>query len=188
MKPHAHAVPFRASVPAAASGPAIGTGPATRPGPASGAPSGSRADTRSGTRSNSGSSSGQGAVHRIGSAVSAWVADVSANPLSQLAFVAGCAAWLVLGLPVEVLTGFLSILAITLTQMVLNKQNVREADAHRRDVALHAKLDELVHASHRARDEIAGIEELEEEEIERLKRARGAVAGNGAGDEPPAPA
>jgi len=53
--------------------------------------------------------------------------------------------------------------------MVLNRQQEREADAHRRDVALHAKLDELLHASRRARDELAGIEELEEEEIEKLR-------------------
>lgn len=54
--------------------------------------------------------------------------------------------------------------------MVLNKQNEREGDAHRRDIALHAKIDELVLASTRARDEIAGIEELDEEEIQRLKQ------------------
>lgn len=108
-------------------------------------------------------------LHRLGCMVSEKVADFAANPLAQIGVIVGCAAWFALGLPVEVLTAFLSILAITLSQMVLNKQNEREADAHRRDLALHAKLDELVHASRRARDEIAGIEELEEEEIERLR-------------------
>ena len=112
-----------------------------------------------------------GLIKRIGCRVSELVADFAADPLAQIGVVLICAAWFALGLPVEVLTAFLSILAITLTQMVLNKQNQREADAHRRDVALHAKIDELVHASRRARDEIAGIEELEEEEIERLKNA-----------------
>ena len=62
-----------------------------------------------------------------------------------------CAAWFALGLPTDVLTAILSILAITLTQMVLNRQNEREADAHRRDVAMHAKLDELVIAIEGAR-------------------------------------
>jgi len=111
----------------------------------------------------------RGIIQRTGCAVSAAVADFVANPLVQLSFVASCVAWFVAGLSPEVLTAFLSILAITLTQMVLNKQNEREVDAHRRDVALHAKLDELVLASRRARDEIAGIEDLEEEEIERLR-------------------
>lgn len=112
----------------------------------------------------------QGAITRIGCAISARVADLAANPLVQIGFLALCVAWFASGLPVEVLTATLSILAITLTQM-LNKQNEREAEAHRRDVALHAKIDELIHASQRARDEVAGIEELEEEEIERLKRS-----------------
>ena len=74
-----------------------------------------------------------------------------------------------LGLPVDILTAALSILAISLTQMVLNRQNEREREAHRRDVAMHAKLDELVIASRRARDEMAGIEELDEEDIVELK-------------------
>ena len=74
--------------------------------------------------------------------------------------------------PLSLVSAFvLSILAITLTQMVLNRQHEREKEAHRRDVALHAKLDELLIASKRARDELAGIEELEEEEIEQLREA-----------------
>lgn len=106
---------------------------------------------------------------RWGCLVSEKVADFAANPLAQLGLIGFCAAWFYAGLPVDILTAALSILAITLTQMVLNKQNEREADAHRRDIALHAKIDELVHASEKARDELAGIEDLEEEEIERLR-------------------
>ena len=106
-----------------------------------------------------------------GCRISSSVADLSAHPFSQVAFVAFCCAWFALKLPVQMLTAALSILAITLTQMVLNQQKERTADAHRRDVALHAKLDELVHASHRARDDLMGAEELEEEEIARLKKA-----------------
>lgn len=107
----------------------------------------------------------------FGCRVSGLVADVAAHPAMQLGFVLVCIAWFALGLRVDILTAGLSILAITLTQMVLNRQEEREADAHRRDVALHAKLDELVHASRRARDELAGVEELEEEEIEALRRS-----------------
>ena len=106
---------------------------------------------------------------RIGCGVSSWVSDVAANPFAQLGVVVICVAWFALRLNTNVLTAVLSILAISLTQMVLNRQNEREAEAHRRDVAMHAKLDELVLASKRARDEMAGIEELEEEEIEHLK-------------------
>ena len=124
---------------------------------------------------------------RIGSAISAWVADIAANPLAQLGVIAICVAWFALGLETNVLTAVLSILAISLTQMVLNRQNEREAEAHRRDVAMHAKLDELVLASKRARDEMAGIEELDEEEIQQLredaKEAIQAAEEEGAGPE-----
>lgn len=106
-----------------------------------------------------------------GCRVSSGVADLSAHPFAQIALIAFCFAWFALRLPVEILTAALSILAITLTQMVLNQQKERSADAHRRDVALHAKLDELVHASRRARDDLMGAEELDEEEIARLKQA-----------------
>lgn len=114
----------------------------------------------------------KGLINKLGCKLSAKIADLAADPLAQLGLVTFCIAWFALKLPVEILTAALSILAITLTQMVLNKQNEREVDAHRRDVALHAKLDELVLATSKARDEIAGIEELEEDEIERLKNGK----------------
>lgn len=109
-------------------------------------------------------------IEKWGCYISAKVADFAANPLAQIGLLVFCIGWFFAGLPVDILTAALSIMAITLTQMVLNKQNEREGDAHRRDVALHTKIDELVHASNRARDELAGIEELEEEEIERLRK------------------
>ena len=111
----------------------------------------------------------RGAIHRIGCRISTAVADFSADPLAQVGFILLCVAWFSVGLNVNILTAALSILAITLTQMVLNSQGERERDAHRRDIALHAKLDELLLASRRARDELAGIEELEVEEIEELR-------------------
>lgn len=117
------------------------------------------------------------AFERIGCQVSSWVSDIAANPLAQVGVIIVCASWFALGLNTNVLTAILSIMAITLTQMVLNRQNEREADAHRRDVAMHAKLDELVIASKQARNEMAGIEDLEEEEIQQLKEdAKDAIA------------
>lgn len=116
------------------------------------------------------------AFERIGCDVSAWVSDIAANPFAQLGVIVICVSWFALGLNTGVLTAVLSIMAISLTQMVLSRQNEREAQAHRRDVAMHAKLDELVLASMRARDEMAGIEDLEEDQIEHLKEdARDAI-------------
>jgi low affinity Fe/Cu permease len=118
-------------------------------------------------------------LYELGGKLSSWASDFSAHPYVQFAFVVVCIAWFASGLPVDILTAALSILAISLTQMVLNRQNVREAEAHRRDVAMHAKLDELVIASRHARDEMAGIEELDEETIvdlkERAEEARDAA-------------
>ena len=101
--------------------------------------------------------------------MSGWVADVSAHPFAQVGFIVICVAWFVGGWNINILTAGLSIMAITLTQMVLNNQNEREVDAHRRDVAMHAKLDELIAASQRARNDMVGLEERGEEEIAQLK-------------------
>lgn len=109
------------------------------------------------------------ALYILGCRVSAWVSDVFAHPVVQLGFIVLCIAWFVSGWPTDLLTAALSIMAITLTQMVLNRQNEREAEAHRRDVAMHAKLDELIIAVTHAHNELAGIEELPEEAIVELK-------------------
>jgi low affinity Fe/Cu permease len=111
----------------------------------------------------------QSRIDAIGCQVSAFASDLFANPLTQVGVILFCIVWFATGLPTDLLTAALSILAITLTQMVLNRQNQREADAHRRDVALHAKLDELIIAKRGARDAMAGIEELDEEEIVALR-------------------
>lgn len=111
----------------------------------------------------------QSAFDRIGSLVSSWVADVAASPAAQIVVIVVCAAWFAAGYADALLTAILSILAITLTQMVLNQQKAREAEAHRRDVAMHAKLDELIAAKRGARNDLVGIEEKDEEEIVQLK-------------------
>jgi len=80
-------------------------------------------------------------LHALGCRISDAAAEFAAHPYAQLGLLLFCAAWLLIGLPVVILTAAISILAITVTQMVLNRQREREIDAHRRDVALHAKLD-----------------------------------------------
>jgi low affinity Fe/Cu permease len=114
----------------------------------------------------------QGGPEALGCWISEKVAGISAHPFAQVGIVLLCLLWFLVPWRVDILTAALSILAITLSQMVLNRQQEREKEAHRRDVALHAKLDELLIASRRARDELAGIEELEEEQIEELREAR----------------
>jgi low affinity Fe/Cu permease len=113
-------------------------------------------------------------LYRIGCLISEYVSDLAAHPYTQAGVIIFCIAWFAFGLATDLLTAALSILAISLSQMVLNRQNVREAEAHRRDVAMHAKLDELLIASRRARNEMAGIEEiLTEDEIAEIKPHNG---------------
>jgi low affinity Fe/Cu permease len=118
----------------------------------------------------------QSRVQALGCWISDRIAQFSAHPFAQIGVILLCVLWFLVGWQVDLLTAALSIVAITLAQMVLNSQYERERDAHRRDVALHAKLDELLIASRRARDELAGIEELEEAEIQQLKESRPGVA------------
>jgi low affinity Fe/Cu permease len=108
-------------------------------------------------------------LEALGCRVSEWVAEVAGHPYAQLGFIIICLIWFIGGWNINILTAALSILAITLTQMVLNNQNEREVEAHRRDVGMHAKLDELIAASRRAKNEFVGIEERAEEEIVQLK-------------------
>lgn len=106
---------------------------------------------------------------QVGDRISEWVSNLFAHPYMQVGVILLCLAWFLVGFRADTLTAALSILAITLTQMVLNRQNDREAEDRKRDVAMHAKLDELIHAKRGARDEMAGIEDLDEEEIASLK-------------------
>ena len=106
---------------------------------------------------------------QLGARISGWTSKLFAHPYMQIGVILFCAAWFAIGLKADLLTAALSILAITLTQMVLNTQYDREAEAHRRDVAMHAKLDELIIAVRPAHNDLAGIEELPEEVIVELK-------------------
>lgn len=109
-------------------------------------------------------------IFDVGDRLSTRMADAAAHPVSQIGVIVFCVVWWVWGLPTNILVATLSILAITLTQMVLNRQKLREKDDHYRDIAMHAKLDELLRSEEHASKELAGIEELEAEELVALKR------------------
>jgi low affinity Fe/Cu permease len=103
-------------------------------------------------------------LYEFGCRVSDFGANLAGHPLSQIVVVVFCAlSFLLLGSAVSAgLTLGLSVLAITLTQMVLNQQK-------RHDAALHLKIDELIHAVTGARDEIMGSEGKSEAELEKLR-------------------
>ncbi|WP_404333343.1 low affinity iron permease family protein [Sphingomonas sp. MMS12-HWE2-04] len=106
-------------------------------------------------------------LYAIGCRFSDFGANLAGHPMAQIGVVVFCLAWFLLPLGDKAtasLTLVLSVLAITLTQMVLNQQKRHEA-------ALHLKIDELIHAMKGARDEVMGIENKSEAELEALRIA-----------------
>ncbi len=103
-------------------------------------------------------------LYLFGCRVSDRGANMAGHPAAIAIVAIFCAVWFVQGGPkgVNTLTLILSVLAITLTQMVLNQQRRSEA-------ALHMKIDELILAKRGARDELAGIERKTEDEMEKLR-------------------
>lgn len=89
-------------------------------------------------------------------------ARASATPAAILGVPIFCAVWFTIGLSVDLLTNILSILAITMSSLVL-------LAGRRESLALHTKLDELIEVTEGARNELEHAEELAEEEIVRLR-------------------
>jgi low affinity Fe/Cu permease len=104
-------------------------------------------------------------LYDFGCRLSGWGSNLAGHPMAILTVAVACAAWFIIGGPSaeNTLTLILSVLAITLTQMVLNQQRLSER-------ALHMKIDELLFAMNGARNEIAGIESKTEDELEALRR------------------
>ena len=117
-------------------------------------------------------------LYRLGCQLSEWGANLAAHPFAIFGVAIFCASWFLIGgqSSENSLTLILSVLAITLTQMVLNQQARSEA-------ALHMKIDELILSINGPRDEMAGIERKSAEELEALRRS---VDDNADGDAPAA--
>lgn len=74
-----------------------------------------------------------------------------AHPASIAGFPIACAVWWYFGLPMEPLLVVLSVLAISMTQLILMSS---DHDTK----AMQRKLDELIHATDQADDAVAEIE------------------------------
>ena len=104
-------------------------------------------------------------LYLLGGRVCDFVANLAGHPAAIVVLVVLCVLWLMItGSPGQnTLTLILSILAITLTQMVLNQQR-------RSELALHLKIDELITALDGARNELAGIESEDEDTLLAARR------------------
>jgi len=94
--------------------------------------------------------------------VSTGISNFAAHPMVQVTVLATCAIWLAFGYSETALASVMTIGGFILTQMVLNQQR-------RRENALHLKIDELIVAVEGARNELTGVEQAAEDEIEKLR-------------------
>lgn len=99
-----------------------------------------------------------------------WSAKMAGNPITFVIALSIIALWTVLGLFLGFDTNWILILdtiaTLNATLMVFIIQNTQMRESK----ALHLKIDELIRVTKEAERELIAIEELEEEELEKIKR------------------
>ncbi len=110
-------------------------------------------------------------LYELGCRISNAGSTLAGHPAAIISVAMFCAGWFLIGgaSSENALTLVLSVFAITLTQMVLNQQR-------RSKIALHIKIDEIVLAMNGARDEIAGIEDKTEAQLQELRRGASSMS------------
>ena len=105
-------------------------------------------------------------LYDLGCKIAGRGADLFGHPAAIILVAIFCGLWFYLGgsASENALTLALSVLSITLTQMVLNGQR-------RSEQAMHLKMDELVYALEGARNSVAGIEARSADELDALRRS-----------------
>ena len=99
-----------------------------------------------------------------------WSARMAGNPITFTVAVFVVASWLIIGLVFGFSNTWLLILdtiaTVNAALMVFIIQNTQ----NRESKALHLKIDELIRVTKEATNELIAIEEIEEEELERIKK------------------
>lgn len=99
-----------------------------------------------------------------------WSAKMAGNPITFVAALSIVAIWMVIGFIVGFDTKWILILNTVATLnaalMVFIIQNTQTRESK----ALHLKIDELIRVTKEAENELIAIEEMEEEEIEKIKK------------------
>ncbi len=100
----------------------------------------------------------------------AWSAKKAGHPITFVLALLVVAAWLIAGIIFGFNNTWLLIIntiaTLNATLMVFIIQNTQ----NRESKALHLKIDELIRATKEATNELIAIEELEEEELERIRK------------------
>jgi low affinity Fe/Cu permease len=100
----------------------------------------------------------------------AWSAKMAGNPITFVAALSVVVIWLIIGLFVGFDTKWIltlnTIATLNAALMVFIIQNTQ----NRENKALHLKIDELIRATKEATDELIAVEEMEETELEEIKK------------------
>jgi len=98
-----------------------------------------------------------------------WSAKMAGNPIAFVAALSVVAIWLIIGFFIDFDTKWILILntiaTLNAALMVFIIQNTQ----NRENKALHLKIDELIRVTKEAANELIAIEEMEEEELEKIK-------------------
>lgn len=99
-----------------------------------------------------------------------WSAKMAGNSITFVAALFVVAAWLIIGIVVGFSDTWLLILntiaTINAALMVFIIQNTQTRESK----ALHLKIDELIRVTKEAENELIAIEQIEEEEIEKIRK------------------
>lgn len=99
-----------------------------------------------------------------------WSARMAGNPITFIAALFVVLIWLIIGIAFGFNTTWILILdtiaTLNAALMVFIIQNTQ----NRENKALHLKIDELIRATKEARNELIAIEQMEEEELEKIKK------------------
>lgn len=95
-----------------------------------------------------------------------WLSCQAGKPRFIVASTVVIVTALLAGFLVDAVNIGISIASFVLSLMILGRQDRNELRDQARDKAMHAKLDELIHATSDARDELIHLEDREEAEID----------------------
>lgn len=98
-----------------------------------------------------------------------WSAKMAGNPITFVAALSVIVIWLIIGFFLNFDTQWIlvinTIATLNAALMVFIIQNTQ----NRENKALHLKIDELIRVTKEATNELIAIEEMEEEELEKIK-------------------
>lgn len=99
-----------------------------------------------------------------------WSAKMAGNPITFVTALAVVVIWLIIGMFVGFDTKWILILdtiaTLNAALMVFIIQNTQ----NRENKALHLKIDELIRATKEATNELIAIEQMEEDELEKIRK------------------